>query len=112
MSKSGTRRARRTSLQWEALLAEQSRSGLTQEAFCRLRGLGYSTFSNWRARCAKKSAERHQAVVAPRAEFIELPAWPQTVPPVVAGNDSALHVELELGNGIVLRIGAPRIGRR
>jgi hypothetical protein len=42
--------------------------------------------------------------VAPRAEFIEIPAWP--APPVaVAGKDTALQVELELGGGMVLRIG-------
>lgn len=111
MSKSMTRRARRTAAQWEVLLAEQSRSGLTQEAFCRLRGLGYSTFGYWRARCAKTVAERVQRKsVAPRAEFIELPAWPQPV--AAADSDRALHVELELGHGMVLRIGLPSIGRR
>lgn len=121
MSKSTIRRARRTAAQWEVLLAEQSRSGLTQEAFCRLRGLGYSTFGYWRARCAPSVAERVQRKsVTPQAEFIELPAWPpmrrmhqcrgrmdaQERQPVAAtGGDRALHVELELGGGLVLRIG-------
>ncbi len=105
MSKSGTRRARRTAAQWEALLAEQARSGVTQEAFCRLRGVGYSTFGMWRARLRRKAdAPVKRMSVAPRAEFIEMPAWP--VPPVaIAGNDTALHVELDLGGGVVLRIG-------
>jgi hypothetical protein len=40
--------------------------------------------------------------VAPRAEFIELPAWPPVATP---GIDAAFHVELELGGGVVLRIG-------
>ena len=48
----------------------------------------------------------------PKIESANLPVNAQPVPPVVSGNDSALHVELELGNGIVLRIGAPSIGRR
>ena len=112
MSKSGTRRARRPAAQWEVLLAEQARSGLTQEAFCRLRGLGYSTFGMWRARLRRNAdAPVKRMSVTPRAGFIELPGWP--VPPVaMAGNDTALQVELELGHGMILRIGAPNIGRR
>jgi hypothetical protein len=39
--------------------------------------------------------------VAPRAAFIELPP----LSPAPARIDSALHVELELGGGVVLRIG-------
>ncbi len=105
MSKSTIRRERRTAAQWEVLLTEQSRSGLTQEAFCRLRGLGYSTFGFWRARLGESATARtKRKSVTPRAAFIELPAWP--VPPVaIADNDTALHVELELGGGMVLRIG-------
>lgn len=112
MSKSVTRRARRTAAQWEALSAEQERSGLTQEAFCRLRGLGYSTLGAWRARLRRNAdAGVKRMSVTPRAEFIELPAWP--APPVaIAGNATALRVELELGNGLVLRIGPPGTGRR
>ena len=107
MSKNGTRATRRSSEQWEALLAEQARSGLSQEAFCRLHGLGYSTFCVWRARRAKRAAGRKQRMsVAPRAAFIELPSFAPTVPTVATmGNDTAVHVELELGHGLVLRIG-------
>ncbi|MBI3777193.1 MAG: IS66 family insertion sequence element accessory protein TnpB [Gammaproteobacteria bacterium] len=104
MSKSGTRRARRTPAQWEALLAEQARSGLSQEAFCRLQGLGYSTFCAWRARCGKRATGRKpQRSVAPRATFIELPSF--APPAATISNDTALHVELTLGHGWVLRIG-------
>jgi hypothetical protein len=106
MSKSTARRARRTAAQWEVLLSEQSRSGLTQESFCRLRGLGYSTFGLWRARLRGKAAERVKRMsVTPHAQFIELPAWPQPAPVATAGSNRALHVELELGGGLVLRIG-------
>lgn len=102
MSKSGTRRARRTAAQWKALLEEQSRSGLTQDAFCRMRGLGYSTFCGWQSRLRRSAAGRAKRLsVAPRAEFIELPA----VLPEPARIDGALQVELELGGGMVLRIG-------
>lgn len=99
-----SKRARRTAAQWEALLAEQARSGLSQESFCRSQGLGYSTFCTWRARCGKRATGRKpQRSVAPHAAFIELPSF---VPPVaMIGNDTALHIELELGHGLVLRIG-------
>jgi hypothetical protein len=105
MSKSGTRRVRRTAGQWEALLAEQARSGLTQEAFCRMRGLVYSTFGMWRARLRGKVTDAgvKRRSITPRAAFIELPSF---APPVLPTRiDSALHVELELGGGMVLRIG-------
>jgi len=102
MSTSGTRRTQRSAAQWDALLAEQVGSGLTQETFCRLRGLGYSTFGVWRARLRKSVAGRAKRMsVAPRAAFIELPP----VSPAPARIDGALHVELELGGGLVLRIG-------
>ena len=102
MSTSGTRRTRRSAAQWDALLAEQVGSGLTQETFCRLRGLGYSTFGVWRARLRRSAAGRvKRTSVAPRAAFIELPP----VLPEPTRVDSTLHVELELGGGMVLRIG-------
>ena len=103
MSKSGTRSLRLTAAQWDALLEEQSRSGLTQEAFCRTRGLGYSTFGMWRARLRRKvtDAGAKRRGITPRAAFIELP----TVFPEPAQIDGTLQVELELGGGVILRVG-------
>lgn len=105
MSKSGTRSLRRTAAQWEAVLAEQERSGLTQESFCRTRGLGYSTFGMWRARLRRKvtDAGAKRRGITPRAAFIELPSF--ALPVLPARVDGALHVELELGGGVILRLG-------
>lgn len=38
---------------WIGLLDEFERSDLTQEAFCRSKGLNYHTFVKWRARCKR-----------------------------------------------------------
>lgn len=97
-------RIRRTEAQWKVILAEQERSGQTQAGFCQTRHLAYSTFLTWRGRLRGKVPGREKQAVAPRAQFVELPAWPVSAPEVaVPGTDYV--VELTLGNGMVVRIG-------
>jgi len=104
MSKGKTRRVRRTAAQWEGLLAEQARSGLTPAAFCRSRGVGYGAFCYWRARVGKgKSKAAGRTAMTPAAGFVELPPWPLASDASTSGGHYA--VELELGSGWVLRIG-------
>ncbi len=83
----GSRRAPvvRSADEWSGIMADFERSGLSQREFCESRGLSSKTFSNWRCRlrpgCGKGS-------------FVEL------APPVSSGWD----VELDLGDGVVLRV--------
>jgi len=86
------RRKRRTAAQWQALFSEQSRSGLSIKAFCTARGIGYSTFSNWKSRLANVAHSTSQAM-----HFVELS-------PPENSTDKGWDVELTLGSDIVLRI--------
>jgi len=85
-------RKRRTAAQWQALFSDQSRSGLSIKAFCTARGIGYSTFSNWKSRLTNAPPSADQAM-----HFVELS-------PPDNSTDQGWDVELTLGPDIVLRI--------
>ncbi|MEK6749873.1 MAG: hypothetical protein AABY83_11810 [Pseudomonadota bacterium] len=40
---------RRTQAEWQRVIDEQKRSGLSQEKYCRQHGIAYSSFQGWRA---------------------------------------------------------------
>lgn len=84
-------RLRRTHTEGQQLLAEFKASGLGRRAFCALRSISVNTLDYWRHR------SKPRRVQAPKTapEFVEL------APIVGAG---ALDVELELGDGVVVRI--------
>lgn len=74
---------------WRQLIAEWSDSGLGQQAFCNQHGVGYSTFCKWKKRILS-SGDRS----GPELIEIKLPAEPV----------AAWDVELELGEGVILRV--------
>ena len=85
---------RRSRAQWQQLIAEQASSGLGQGAFCAVHGLASSSFRNWKRRLeAGGVPERGSAPAA----FVELAPRP-------APAATAWDVELELGDGVVLRV--------
>jgi len=90
--KNTTRSKRRSAAQWQAIFSEQAASGLSVKAFCAEREIGYSTFSNWKARLEHlpQSADRQPG-------FIELSA-PEVLP------STHWDVEVTLGTDIVLRV--------
>lgn len=65
-------------------------------------GGGLQTLGMWRARLRKGVGAKRRS--AP-PEFVELPAWESALVVNPSGNDRRLHLELELGGGLVLRIG-------
>jgi hypothetical protein len=80
------------------LLDRQARSGLTAGAFCDREDVSKSSFARWRAMLGA-------ARESPPA-FLELPRVAAAGPMIHpgAGAGSGLHIELDLGAGIVLRI--------
>ena len=92
MEQKPKRNKRRTPSQWQALFAEQSSSGLSVQAFCKVHGIGVSTFSRWKSRLV---SEPH--LVEQTKHFIELS------PPSIS-TETSWDVELALGSDIVLRI--------
>ena len=92
MAKAGSVvRCQRSVEEWTALLAEQAESGLSQRAFCELRGLSVSSFCNAKSRAKALTVE---------GEFIAVTCVPESVEAPVASWD----VELTLGAGVVLRM--------
>ena len=95
MSKTESRNNRRSCEEWERLMAEYEAGDVSQRVFCAQHGLAYSSFGYWRKRlrCALAAEDR------PMPALVELPPWPDlAVEPV------PWRIELELGEGIVLRV--------
>ncbi len=89
---------RRSPAQWRQLIEQQRVGTQSAKAFCRERGIVYSTFLYHKRKLRDSLADRGNVEVDPPAEggFIELKDLP--------GGDRPLEVELSLGNGLVLRI--------
>jgi len=88
MARSKQRYRRRSAAEWEAIIARQEDSGLSQEAFCQREGLARTTFERWR-RKLRGPAEK-------AVEFIDLtPA----LPPAARG----WELEVRLPGGISLQ---------
>jgi hypothetical protein len=83
---------RRSQADWEQLMAQYEAGGLKQRAFCEQHGLAYSTFCYWRKRLRQSTTiENHSE------HLFELPTLPVDKHP-------DWRVELDLGQGVVLRM--------
>ena len=83
------RRVRRDRAQWQRLIEEQAASGLTQQAFCTRRRVAYATFCTWKRRLRDEVNAQPLGFVEVDLDEAPMPGW---------------DVELELGEGIVLRV--------
>lgn len=83
---------RRSHDEWRRLMAAYEASDLTQRAFCAEQGLAYSTFCYWRRRLRQevRHADNPPALV-------ELPV-------LTGGGSGDWRVELDLGDGLILRV--------
>jgi len=89
-----SRRIRRRD-EWQALLTKYAFSGLSQKAFCQLHQLSTSSFYQWK----KKLSNDLPAAT----DFIDIS--PQSVNNAdYSSSSSSYQVELELGNGMFLRV--------
>jgi len=85
MSNTASTNTRRDRSAWEQLMAQYEAGDLSQRHFCEQHGLAYSTFGYWRKQLRQP------------ASLIELPMLP-------TGESRDWRVELDLGNGVVLRL--------
>lgn len=92
MSKKISRNNRRSREEWERLMGEYEAGEVSQRVFCAQRGLAYSSFGYWRKQLRGALAAEERRMSA----LVELPAWPVEPAP--------WRIELELGEGIVLRV--------
>jgi len=87
-------RGRRTVTQWRQVVNAQLASGLSQEAYCRRHHIPYSSFCHWK---------RHLRDAEPVASSLTTPAFVE-VTPTVSVKGAGFEVELELGEGVYLRV--------
>lgn len=89
---SETASKKRSRAQWERLMADYEVSNLAQRVFCERHGIAYSSFCYWRKQLRTPEAGENQA-----SPLVELPVLP-------TGEVGTWRVELDLGQGVVLRM--------
>lgn len=93
MTQTTSAQKRMTKEQWQSLISEQQKAGMTQSEFCRSKGLSLATFHNWKR---KINTVETPATEAP--QWIELPA--DRLP----ATQQTWDIELELPGNITLRM--------
>ena len=88
-TRSNTRRDRSA---WEQLMTQYETGNISQRLFCEEHGIAYSTFGYWR-----KQLRQSVPIEKPSTALVELPMFPLEQAP-------DWRVELDLGQGIVLRM--------
>ena len=86
MTETPRRHVRRRPSEWQQLIDEQARSGLSQTAFCAARAVSTTSFQHWKRQLAATAA-------LPSAPWLELGALPERA--AATGWD----LELDLGDG-------------
>ncbi len=92
---------RRNKTEWRRLIEEQAASGLTQKAFCAQAGIAVATFGYWKRKLRDEGALRSDERADPRR--VTLDDWIELTPPS-PGPAPGWHIELDLGNGLCLRL--------
>ncbi len=86
---------------WQRLIDEQATSGLTQRAFCAQVGVAVASFSYWKRKLRPKGVGLNEdpagGRVGTRNDWLELV-------PEISGSERGWHIELDLGNGVCLRL--------
>ena len=82
-----TTRVHRSREEWQQLVNDHADSGLTQSAFCRQRKINPVSFNKWKRQLEKEVTDDDWVSLTP--EGFRSPGF---------------DIELELGNGMVLRL--------
>ena len=98
---------RRTAAQWQTLVAEQRRSGLSMAAFCRREELTYQSFVTHARRVPAVVADERTDAELALPEFVEIGTAAALGPASAPAPSSPWLVELDLGEGLQLRIRRP-----
>lgn len=101
MSPIKQRSPRRTAAQWHQVVEAQQASGLSAPKFCEQKAISYPSFMNWKKKLTDNSSKPDEKLPT----FIELtPRSNSTAPGPVGSTAQPVHIELDLGCGIHLRI--------
>ena len=91
---------RRSRFEWQALIDEQAGSGLSQKTFCDQRGIPLATFGYWKRKLQARSAS---TPTGSGRDTVSLTDWIE-LPTQGSATDGGWQIELELGNGLCLRL--------
>ena len=92
------KRINRSRRQWQSLLDDFHRSGLTKVAFCKQHGVATSSLNRWQ-RMLESQTESSDFI-----NVTEPLSHAPTIPAPSREGDNGWQVELELGKDIVLKI--------
>lgn len=90
---------RRTQNEWQSLVNDQADSDLSAKTFCANHGIGLASFYQWRKRLTTDTVD---ALPDEPLPFVDVSALASQVSQ--KADAPAWLVELELGNGLVLRL--------
>ena len=100
-STTANKHVRRSASDWRALMRDFAQRGETRAQFCKRHGLTLSTFAWWRSHLRRESAAVSNTIPTPAgALFVELAPDDKSITAAAVNWD----VELELGNGVFLRV--------
>ena len=92
---------RRSKSEWQHLVDEQADSGLTQKAFCEQAGVPVATFGYWKRKLQAKGS--FPSAEPANTRRVSLDDWIELSAPA-SGTSPGWHVELDLGDGLCLRL--------
>jgi len=100
-------RAHRSERSWRGIFARQRASGLTIEAFCRVEGIGRSTFNRWQMLLNAKDSIVGRARSVQSDELSTSDAGDRFIDAGEMRVDNigeAIEIRLDLGGGVLLTI--------
>ncbi len=94
---------RRNRTEWQQLIDEQMSSSLTQKAFCEQAGIALATFGYWKRKLQSDRLSSSVSGEPAGEQQASLEDWVELSAPVPEAG-SGWRIELDLGNGVCLRL--------
>ena len=95
MTETPRRHVRRRPSEWQQLIDEQARSGLSQTVFCAARSVSTTSFQHWKRRLSAAAAPSSSSSSSSSSIWLDLGPLRESV---------ATAWDLELGDGLCLRL--------
>ncbi|NRA22848.1 MAG: hypothetical protein HRU05_20450 [Oceanospirillaceae bacterium] len=92
---------RRTSAQWHQIIEDQKSSDLTISQFCTSNGVALSNFYQWRSKLGNQVKESQASQTKEAASSED---WVALTPPPSTVDTSSWDMELNLPNGVTLKM--------
>ncbi len=94
---------RRSQTEWQTLIQEQQISGISAPAFCKQQAVAYPSFIQWKKKLGGSGTEPIRPSSEQAPSFVEITPIDE-LPVVDIAESRVCRVELDLGQGLQLRI--------